>query len=628
MEVIEKPGTTRVRASINEKKFFERMGHLFASSFSVLGELMQNARRAGATRIDFTIDAEKKTLSIQDDGHGIDDFATLICLCDSAWSESVVLEDRPFGMGLFSAFYSGESIDFLSNGKKLSMSLNDVISKRLLEVTQDQEAPAKGSIVRINGLIDKFLQTDTSYGSLKAEKVLTAASQIERFSRGFPVPVFVNGIEMARLHAVDQMAFAITEIGSVSIDGIHRGSGELDNVKSSPLLYLQGLPIGVSGKGYDAHPIVHLDSVRFVAKMPDRADLFDAYEQGKVIRQSLLNTTKQFLIEQKAKLSQQEMVRLHWADCMAVGMLHLFNDIPLVPASIFENIAHVEVSGFGESVFVTQTEAEGVGLISRQDLIGGKLVAWRDTPSSSDEDPWAIVCLKVMQSQGIYALQAPIDPAHWLNELLPSFGDFVFSVTATDVSEQFESFGHCCSNVAVEVRLCEAIVVNVSSKTDPAFVRSYKVANDWIMVPIVETIWDEVYEAFVSRTDKSEDQPVRALSNYLGEHDQYHEEWEADDIDRWHQLVNNLSGAHLAATVRNAFPCGVSFSEGHLSQVAVCTVLPDDDYSTRRLKVREVDDSTFEALALSIGGVTANQIRLAFDAVFTPGAPEPLKTQG
>ena len=35
-----------VRASINERKFFESMKHLFASSYSVLGELMQNARRA------------------------------------------------------------------------------------------------------------------------------------------------------------------------------------------------------------------------------------------------------------------------------------------------------------------------------------------------------------------------------------------------------------------------------------------------------------------------------------------------------------------------------------------------------------------------------------------------------
>ena len=67
---------------------------------------------------------------------------------------------------------------------------------------------------------------------------------------------------------------------------------------------------------------------------------------------------------------------------------------------------------------------------------------------------------------------------------------------------------------------------------------------------------------------------------------------------------------------------------GHLPQIAVCTVLPVRDYSYRRLEVKAVDDSTFEALALSIGGVTANQIRLAFDEVFTPGAPEPVKTQG
>ena len=38
MEVKEKPAPAAkvVRAGINERKFFERMGHLFSSSFSVL----------------------------------------------------------------------------------------------------------------------------------------------------------------------------------------------------------------------------------------------------------------------------------------------------------------------------------------------------------------------------------------------------------------------------------------------------------------------------------------------------------------------------------------------------------------------------------------------------------------
>jgi hypothetical protein len=233
-----------------------------------------------------------------------------------------------------------------------------------------------------------------------------------------------------------------------------------------------------------------------------------------------------------------------------------------------------------------------------------------------------------MQSNGIRALRDTIDPLHWLNGLLPSSVDMVFSVTATGVSEQSERFGPCCSNATVEIRLCETITVNVSSKTDPAFVKSYKVANDWIMVPRVQPQGDDEYDAFVCHADKSNDLPVRAFSNYVGEHDQYHEEWEADDRDSWQQLVNNLSGAHLAATVKNAFPDGVSFSDGHLPQIAVCTVLPIGDYSYRRLEVKAVDDSICEALALSIGGVTATQIRLAFDAVFTPGAPESVKTQG
>ncbi len=38
--------SSSVRANINERKFFASMKHLFASSFSVIGELLQNSRRA------------------------------------------------------------------------------------------------------------------------------------------------------------------------------------------------------------------------------------------------------------------------------------------------------------------------------------------------------------------------------------------------------------------------------------------------------------------------------------------------------------------------------------------------------------------------------------------------------
>ncbi len=626
MEITEKvTGPTLVRAGINEKKFFERMGHLFESSFSVLGELMQNARRAGATRIDFNIDAENKSLSIRDDGHGIADFAAVINLCDSVWSEGVVLEDMPFGMGLFSVFYTGESVDFLSKGKKLSMSIDDIVSKRMVAVVDDNAAPDVGTTVKINGLSDKFLKSNEVNDSAgKKTNALMAIERIKGLCRGFPVPVFVNGHEMERPHAEDKMTFVHSDIGLISIGGIHRHCGALTNVRHTPVTYLQGLPIGWrSREPNDFNPIVHLDSVRFIAKMPDRNELFDAPEQNNLITASLTATAKQFLIAQKASLSPSEMVLRHWDDCERLNLLYLFNDIPLVPINLFSRVESVRIWTDCDSVFeegIVRAEPE---FISRQDVINGRIIAWMKAPSSTDEDPWAAVCLKVMQANGIQALTGNIDEAHWLHKLLPSVSDMVFSVTASGASEQSEEFYASCSRCSATIRLCDAISIKVTSVTDSEFDKTYLLENNWMLVPVhqADGSFGDGYQAFVCRVDQSPDYPIRAMSTYI-EDGYYNEDRFTTDLAEWGQLLNNLNGAHLATIVTNALSSHtVHFSAVHLSQMAVCSVGFGPRSARSELKVCAVDDGTFDALAIAIGGVTAVQLKQAFETVFAAGQP-------
>ena len=126
-----------VRAGVNEKRFFESLKHLFTTRTSVIGEIMQNGRRAGASRIVFSYDPELKRLTIDDDGCGITDFNLLVQLAESGWDEEVTLTDKPFGMGLFSLFFSAETVSFHSAGKRLSMNLDDIVNKRSVPVLDD-----------------------------------------------------------------------------------------------------------------------------------------------------------------------------------------------------------------------------------------------------------------------------------------------------------------------------------------------------------------------------------------------------------------------------------------------------------------------------------------------------------
>src|SRR5437764_11643083 len=70
-------------------------------------EVLQNARRAGATSIQVTIEAPKTgadhcLVTVQDDGRGISDFQTLLTLGASDWSTATAAAEDPAGMGFYS----------------------------------------------------------------------------------------------------------------------------------------------------------------------------------------------------------------------------------------------------------------------------------------------------------------------------------------------------------------------------------------------------------------------------------------------------------------------------------------------------------------------------------------------
>jgi hypothetical protein len=69
------------------------------SSKSVLLELMQNARRAGATKIDISFIDE--TLNIAHDGMPFDNFQKLFSLGSSGWEKQGIKNEDPAGMGFF-----------------------------------------------------------------------------------------------------------------------------------------------------------------------------------------------------------------------------------------------------------------------------------------------------------------------------------------------------------------------------------------------------------------------------------------------------------------------------------------------------------------------------------------------
>jgi len=90
----------QVQVRINEEGTLRNQRYAFTDKFTLISELMQNARRAGAGRIEIDYDEKSKMLCVIDDGCGIADFQKLLTFNESGWDPATWVEERPFGIGL------------------------------------------------------------------------------------------------------------------------------------------------------------------------------------------------------------------------------------------------------------------------------------------------------------------------------------------------------------------------------------------------------------------------------------------------------------------------------------------------------------------------------------------------
>ena len=91
----------QITASIHQDAI-NRVGDFFDATISTItNELLQNSRRAGATRVDVTINAVGR-IKIADDGAGIADPKTILAFGLSQWNPTTAESENPAGMGLYS----------------------------------------------------------------------------------------------------------------------------------------------------------------------------------------------------------------------------------------------------------------------------------------------------------------------------------------------------------------------------------------------------------------------------------------------------------------------------------------------------------------------------------------------
>ena len=97
-------------------------------------EILQNARRAGATQVSIT--NKDGLVTIRDNGSGIDHFAKLLDLGDSDWDQAMEEAEDPAGVGIFCL--APRKVGICSKGQKLVIS-KDGWTGTPLELTQIED---------------------------------------------------------------------------------------------------------------------------------------------------------------------------------------------------------------------------------------------------------------------------------------------------------------------------------------------------------------------------------------------------------------------------------------------------------------------------------------------------------
>lgn len=617
-----------VRAGISERNMFASLSNWFASSFSVLGELMQNARRAEATEVRFTLDGND--LVIQDDGVGIEDFQDLVQFAESGWKVETRIAESPFGMGFFSTLYCAEAVTIQSRGRKLQVRLTDVLDRRELAVVDDPNPVTVGTRITMHHLDSKFTQKMPRY--VGNEDKLRIQHELVFRSMGFPIPVIYNGESLPRPHAKCNRQGIQTDTGFWSILGVHEQPDAEVLPKSQVSYYLQGLPIAYTSSESDRrnNVVVHLDGVSdCVPLMPDRNRIKDENKVMERCAKQLHVILGQHLAEEKTRLSAEDFL-LKWYEIARQNEhCELLNDIPVLPASAF---ATVDCASYNsQNTWGGRLRRPDEAMVYAKDIAEGRVNVWRNAPSSANDGPLATAILKVMQWDQTLSLYDSLHGDHWINKLSRDAKDLVVKVTPGELIGQ--GVMPDTGSVNCDLHLVERFSVRVTSMTDLDFVLEHVVIDDWIVMPSGENGKDwqaDDYDltadnvCYMTVTDKSPDRPIHVFSDFTDEHDYYDESWEEAAIERFASLVRGLRGLPLDQTVRNAIE-GIDVQP---SQIACLTVVVPkvrwDSYrgacNLAHLSSRNLDQDVWAAFASRLNGsVSAQALQQAFSDVLLPG---------
>lgn len=426
-----------VQLRVNERALVKNLKMAFsASDRTWLFELLQNARRAGASEVRLLSFPEEGRFVVEDNGAGITDFQNLFSIAESGWAQEIKDSEGPYGMGFLSALFVAKKIKITSKGTRISFDTEHALS--FAEITSEQVDDDGRTRIHLQGM---------------EKHTIPSAERIQEWVSGFPIPVFLNGGELDRPHSLENMQFRK-----------HKGSlFHLIGEFCRTFIYLQGLPV-LQSVGYRNNGFVaHLDPTKFQGRMPDRDTLVDQdtashkiYAARAEVADAILskridvaiqgNQQPAFLHEYGFNILQSDLLK------------HRLAEFDYLPSCLF--LGFIEVSAMDQHY----QQFSSVSPISKASVESGQVLLFDWDSITCEEDTKSMVFVEA--AKGI-AVNASIPRNHW------AYPYVIRSVE--DVKIHCDVFAHQVlplSFHSVDVVLCDSykLEAKVSSNAKGEFV--------------------------------------------------------------------------------------------------------------------------------------------------------------
>lgn len=428
-----------IQVRINSEGALRNQRYAFTDRFTLVSELLQNARRAGATLIEVSHDEPSRTLRVRDNGRGLGDFQKLLTFHESGWDQDLQRQEQPFGVGFSKCLYASTRCIVTSGGLEADIDTAAALAHASVPVRPSAVGVHPGTIVELYGVDLEGLHR-----------------RIGPMCRGFPVPVEFNGRLIPRPDATDASngdGFHDTPVGAVRLSGSVDGRCSVRT-----RVCLQGFCVNRRPSHLDEHDdsnVVHLDPARHLARLPDRDRLIDEDTQLKAVDEAVTHLWRRILLHRKGSLPAAEFVETFYGAMHMWKHLDLLDDVPVLPRVLCDTITYPVQEAFPSRDFMEPLASAP----TREEVESGRLrLVSLDAPSDESMADWMLAWSLKMVVFDAHVL----GPGHWVHAHVRELSARDVSVRAVGETLRTRLEGRW---LWADVVLCERVRLEAGGET-------------------------------------------------------------------------------------------------------------------------------------------------------------------